>query len=130
MQPVRAYLIGFGRLATDPHQQRGSTFGSALCSDAWGVGYGLETVRLLLGLAFDELHLHRLWGARSPRNETSAKTTTAAGTVEEGTIRAHIPKAGQRRDSVMRAILDDEWAAHGPPRRWGSSLPRAGLAAP
>ncbi|BCL28571.1 GNAT family N-acetyltransferase [Streptomyces aurantiacus] len=107
-------LIGFGRLATDPHQQRGATFGFALRPDTWGKGYGLETVHLLLGLAFEELHLHRVWGARSPLNEASAKTMTAAGMVEEGVIRSHVQKAGQWRDSVVHAIVDDEWAARQP----------------
>ncbi|WP_411147519.1 GNAT family N-acetyltransferase [Streptomyces sp. A30] len=102
-------LIGYGRLAMDPHQQRAATFGFALRPDAWGVGYGLETVRLLLGLGFDDLDLHRIWGARSPLNEASAKTMTAAGMVEEGTIRAHIKKAGRWRDSVVHSILDEEW---------------------
>ncbi|WP_328434826.1 GNAT family N-acetyltransferase [Streptomyces sp. NBC_00425] len=102
-------LIGFGRIATDPHQQRGATFGFALRPDAWGVGYGFETVRLLLALGFEDLGLHRIWGARSPLNEASAKTMTAAGMVEEGTIREHINKAGQWRDSVVHAILDREW---------------------
>ncbi|MDQ0772995.1 ribosomal-protein-alanine N-acetyltransferase [Streptomyces aurantiacus] len=107
-------LIGFGRLATDPHQQRGATFGFALRPDTWGIGYGLETVHLLLDLAFEELHLHRVWGARSPLNEASAKTMTAAGMVEEGIIRAHVQKAGQWRDSIVHAILYDEWAARRP----------------
>jgi RimJ/RimL family protein N-acetyltransferase len=102
-------LIGFGRIATDPHQPRGATFGFALRPDAWGVGYGVETVRLLLALGFEDLELHRIWGARSPLNEASAKTMTAAGMVEEGTIREHINKAGQWRDSVVHAILDHEW---------------------
>ena len=107
-------LIGYGRLAMDPHQQRAATFGFALRPDAWGVGYGLETVRLLLGLGFEELGLHRIWGARSPLNEASAKTMTAAGMVEEGTIREHVLKAGQWRDSVVHAMLDREWAEHAP----------------
>ncbi|MEU0427143.1 GNAT family protein [Streptomyces canus] len=102
-------LIGYGRLAMDPHQQRAATFGFALRPDAWGVGYGLETVRLLLGLGFDDLDLHRIWGARSPLNEASAKTMTGAGMIEEGTIRAHIKKAGRWRDSVVHSILDEEW---------------------
>ncbi|MGF0174543.1 GNAT family N-acetyltransferase [Streptomyces sp. Marseille-Q5077] len=104
-------VIGFGRIATDPHQQRAATFGFALRPNSWGVGYGLETVRLLLGLGFEELELHRIWGARSPLNEASAKTMAAAGMVEEGTIRGHILKAGQWRDSVVHAILADEWTA-------------------
>ncbi|WP_405477787.1 GNAT family N-acetyltransferase [Streptomyces canus] len=107
-------VIGFGRLALDPHQQRAATLGFALRPASWGRGYGLETVRLLLSLGFDELGLHRLWGARSPLNEASAKTMQAAGMVEEGTIREHVLKAGQWRDSVVHAILDHEWAERVP----------------
>lgn len=103
------HVIGFGRLALDPHQQRAATFGFALRPDTWGIGYGLETVRLLLGLGFEDLALHRIWGARSPLNEASAKTMTAAGMVVEGTIRGHIEKAGQWRDSVVHSILFEEW---------------------
>ncbi|MFJ9893589.1 GNAT family N-acetyltransferase [Streptomyces sp. NPDC091280] len=102
-------LIGFGRIATDPHQQRGATFGFALRPDAWGVGYGIETVRLLLALGFEDLGLHRIWGARSPLNVASAKTMAAAGMVEEGTIRSHIKKAGRWRDSVVHSIIEEEW---------------------
>ncbi|MXM62140.1 GNAT family N-acetyltransferase [Streptomyces sp. HUCO-GS316] len=104
-------LIGFGRIATDPHQQRAATMGFALRPDAWGIGYGLETVRLLLGLGFEGLGLHRIWGARSPDNEASAKTMSAAGMVEEGTIREHVQKAGKWRDSVVHSMLDHEWRA-------------------
>jgi RimJ/RimL family protein N-acetyltransferase len=74
-----------------------------------GVGYGVETVRLLLGFGFEDLGLHRIWGARSPLNEASAKTMASAGMVQEGTIRAHIQKAGRWRDSVVHSMLDDEW---------------------
>jgi RimJ/RimL family protein N-acetyltransferase len=106
-----AALIGFGRLATDPHQQRGATIGFALRPDAWGMGYGRETVTLLLGLGFESLDLHRIWGARSPDNEASAKTMASVGMVEEGVIREHVMKAGKWRDSVVHAILDREWVS-------------------
>lgn len=102
-------VIGFGRLALDPHQQRGATMGFALRPEAWGRGYGVETVRLLLAVGFNDLHLHRIWGARSPLNEASAKTMSAAGMVEEGVICEHVLKAGAWRDSVVHAILDREW---------------------
>ncbi len=85
--------------------------GFALRPASWGVGYGLETVKLLLGVAFDDLDLHRVWGARSPLNTASARTMEAAGMVEEGTIREHVFKAGKWRDSVVHAILDREWNA-------------------
>ncbi|MEU2060915.1 GNAT family protein [Streptomyces sp. NPDC013455] len=106
-----ATVVGIGRLALDPHQRRAATLGFALRPDAWGVGYGVETVRLLLGVGFDDLGLHRVWGARSPLNEASARTMAAVGMVEEGVIREHVRKAGKWRDSVVHAILDREWAA-------------------
>lgn len=34
----------------------------------------------------------------------------AAGMLEEGTIREHVQKAGQWRDSIVHAILEREWA--------------------
>ncbi|WP_367048768.1 GNAT family protein [Streptomyces sp. Je 1-332] len=105
----RGGLIGFARLALDPHQQQGATIGFALRPDAWGVGYGVETVRLLLEVGFDELGLHRIWGARSPRNPASIKTMLTAGMREDYTIREHIQKAGRWRDSVVHTILSQEW---------------------
>jgi RimJ/RimL family protein N-acetyltransferase len=104
-------LIGSARLALDPHQQRGATVGFALRPDAWGVGYGVEMVRVLLSLAFEDLDLHRVWGARSPLNEASARTMAAVGMTEEGVIREHVWKAGRWRDSVVHAILDREWSS-------------------
>ncbi|WP_030911234.1 GNAT family N-acetyltransferase [Streptomyces sp. NRRL F-5126] len=104
-------VIGFGRLATDPHQPGAATFGFALRPDTWGAGYGQEMVDLLLGLGFEEIGLHRVWGARSPLNEASARTMSTAGMTEEGIIREHIQKNGVWRDSVVHAILDREWRA-------------------
>ncbi|MFG2227685.1 GNAT family N-acetyltransferase [Streptomyces sp. NPDC048644] len=105
----RGGLVGFGRLAMDPHQPRAATFGFALHPDVWGCGIGTETVGLLLGLGFEQLELHRVWGARSPLNAASARTMTKAGMSEEGRIREHVFKSGAWRDSIVHAILDHEW---------------------
>ncbi|MGR8010644.1 GNAT family N-acetyltransferase [Streptomyces hypolithicus] len=101
-------LVGYARLALDPHQQRAATIGFALRSDAWGIGYGTETVHLLLDLAFDDLDLHRVWAARAPKNEASAKTLLAAGMTEEGRIRGHVFVRGAWRDSLVYGVLKEE----------------------
>lgn len=100
-------LIGFARLALEP--QRAGTIGFALRPDAWGVGYGTETVRALLALAFNELGLHRVWAARSPVNDASARTLEQAGMIEEGRIRDHVHVRGAWRDSITYSVLEHEW---------------------
>ncbi|MFD9812539.1 GNAT family N-acetyltransferase [Streptomyces sp. NPDC059080] len=103
-------LIGFTRLANDPHQQRAATFGIALNPNYWGAHYGLDAVRLLFDFGFDSLGLHRIWGARSPVNAASAHMMATIGMTEEGRIREHIFKSGKWRDSIVHGILDSEWS--------------------
>lgn len=100
-------LIGTARLALGEHQS--GQIGFALRTDQWGQGKGTDTVRLLQHLGFRELGLHRIWGARSPVNEASARTMLTAGMVEEGTIRGHLFIRGGWRDSVVHSILSDEY---------------------
>jgi RimJ/RimL family protein N-acetyltransferase len=106
-------VIGFARLAIDNQHpgQSSAQLGFALRKDAWGQGLGEETVRLLLRLGFDQLELHRLWGARSPANVVSDKLMRKLGMVEEGRIRHHLRIRGQWRDSIVHSILEDEWRA-------------------
>jgi len=104
-------VIGFARLAIDtqhPGQSSGQ-LGFALRADRWGQGLGAETVRLLLRLGFEQLGLHRLWGARSPDNAVSAQVMTKLGMIEEGRIRGHIRIRDTWRDSVVHSILRPEW---------------------
>lgn len=104
-------LVAFARLAIDvghPSQSSGQ-IGFALRADQWGRGLGSEVVRLLLRLGFDELGLYRIWGARDPRNEASARVMAKAGMVEEGRIRGHLKLKDGWRDSVVHSILAPEW---------------------
>jgi RimJ/RimL family protein N-acetyltransferase len=68
-------------------------------------------VRLLLRLGFEQLGVYRVWGARSPANQASARAMTKVGMVEEGVIRGHLKLAGGWRDSVVHSILAPEWQA-------------------
>lgn len=104
-----AELVGYARLAVEPH--RAGQIGFALNPSIWGHGYGTETVRLLLLLGFEQLGLHRIWGARSPKNLASAASMTRNGMIEEGRIRDHVFTHGAWRDSITHVILEDEWQA-------------------
>jgi len=105
-------LIGSARLATGEYAS--AQIGFALGPDHWGQGKGLETVRLLQHLGFSELGPHRVWGARSPLNQASARTMLAAGMIEEGTIRGHLFTRGAWRNSVVHSTLREESAYHRP----------------
>lgn len=105
-------LIGSARLATGEYDS--AQIGFALRPDQWGQGKGRETVRLLHRLGFTELGLHRIWGARSPLNQVSARTMRAAGMIEEGTIRGHLYTRAAWRDSVVHSILREEFDGQQP----------------
>ena len=100
-------VIGFARLATEG--QQAATIGFALNTAHWRQGLGVETVRALCSLGFDDLGLHRLWAARAPLNEASAKTLLRAGLIEEGRIRDHVYVHGAWRDSITYSMLAHEW---------------------
>ncbi|MGA5816842.1 GNAT family N-acetyltransferase [Kitasatospora sp. NPDC094028] len=104
-------LIGYARLATEP--QQAATIGFALHPAEWGKGLGTETVHLLCALGFNTLGLHRIWAARSPLNEASARTLLRAGMTEDGRIRDHVFVHGAWRDSITYSILEHEWSPNG-----------------
>jgi ribosomal-protein-alanine N-acetyltransferase len=105
-------LVGAARLAVGEYES--AQIGFALRPDQWRQGKGAETVRLLERLGFAELGLHRIWGARSPANEASARTMRKAAMIEEGTIRGHLFTRGAWRDSVVHSVLADEYQATRP----------------
>ncbi|MFJ9774052.1 GNAT family N-acetyltransferase [Kitasatospora sp. NPDC101157] len=104
-------LIGYARLATEP--QEAATIGFALHTAERGKGLGTETVHLLCALGFNVSGLHRIWAARSPLNEASARTLLRAGMTEDGRIRDHVFVRGAWRDSIVYSILEHEWTPIG-----------------
>ena len=100
-------LIGTARLALE--EWSAAQVGMALRADHWGRGEGTEAARLVFRLGFRELGVHRIWGARSPRNEVSARLMAAVGMTEQGIIRSHVPRHGVWEDSVTASILEDEY---------------------
>jgi ribosomal-protein-alanine N-acetyltransferase len=100
-------FVGFARLGLGPH--RSGEVGYAVRRDRWGRGYATEAAALLIEFGFRRLHLHRIVGSTGPDNEASQAVLRRLGFTREGVMRDHVFTAGAWRDSVLYALLEDEW---------------------
>ncbi|MGY1549060.1 GNAT family N-acetyltransferase [Streptomyces sp. MN6] len=76
---------------------------------AWGHGYATETVRGVLGWAFDTLDLNRVQADVDTRNGASARVLEKLGFVREGTLREDCVVNGDVSDSWVYGLLRREW---------------------
>lgn len=106
---VGGELAGACRLGVEEWQA--GQVGLALRPDHWGQGKGTETLRLLFRLGFGELGLHRIWGARSPRNEASGRLMARAGMTLEGYVPSHVLRHGTWEDSVTASVTREMFAS-------------------
>lgn len=72
-----------------------------------GKGYMTAAVRLLLGFAFQTLALHRVEAACLPTNQASIALLRKTGFHHEGLARAYLKIAGEWRDHLLFARLQD-----------------------
>jgi ribosomal-protein-alanine N-acetyltransferase len=79
----------------------------------WGRGYATEAARALLALGFDGLGLHRVTATCDPQNLASARVLEKSGMQLEGRLREHVWQRDRWRDSLLYAILEDDWRAAG-----------------
>lgn len=100
-------MIGFARLALTG--VRAAKLGYAVAADHWGHGYATDAVRQLVQFAFDTLDLHRVSAAIGPDNLASIAVVKRLGLTYEGRIRHHVRTNGEWRDSLLYAVLADDW---------------------
>ena len=87
----------------DWRHRRGEV-GFLLARGAWGQGYGIEAMRAVVDHAA-ALGLKRLWARAHAGNERSERLLGALGFEEEGYLRGHIQRAGERRDCKIFGLL-------------------------
>ncbi len=104
-------LIGLVNLDGLDWTNSHAEIGIALTSpDARGQGLAAEALRLLMGYAFHELGLRRLWARVIEDNRASIRLFERAGFQPEGRLREHVLRGGQNRDMLIYGLLRDEFS--------------------
>jgi RimJ/RimL family protein N-acetyltransferase len=80
-----------------------------------GRGYGSDAIKLILGYAFRELNLYRVWLHTLGFNLPAQRAFERAGFKREGAQRGAIWREGRRTDLLYYGMLREEWEAlHSP----------------
>lgn len=79
--------------------------------DHWDQGYGTEAVRALLGFAFREMNLHRVFLRVFEDNVRAIRCYEKCGFQHEGRLREAEFSNGRYRDELLMGILCSEFLA-------------------
>jgi RimJ/RimL family protein N-acetyltransferase len=102
-------LVGQFNLFFVSEQHRQGEIGFVLHPDQQGRGYGVEGARVMLGLGFEGLGLHRIVGRCEGRNAASAGLMERLGMRREAHLIENEFVKGEWADELVYAILDREW---------------------
>ncbi len=84
-------------------------WGFALGPRFWGTGLFLESARLVVDFAFNNLGIHRLEARAACDNARGNAALRKLGAVPEGILRKCCECDGEYRDHVMWSILAEDW---------------------
>ncbi len=91
-------------------KNRNAELGIAIGEKAyWDQGYGTDAIRTLLGLAFREMNLHRVFLRVDADNARGIRCYEKAGFRREGTFREVVFKEGVYRDQYVMSVLQSEF---------------------
>lgn len=83
--------------------------GFELSPEYWGHGYAIEAARAMVRFGFNGLGLHRIWGQCVADNVASWRAMEKVGMHCEGRLRESQWFKGRWWDTMVCAILEDEW---------------------
>jgi RimJ/RimL family protein N-acetyltransferase len=92
----------------DRHAELGIVIGE---KSYWGHGYGTDTVRTMLRLAFEEMNLHRVFLRVDADNERGIRCYERVGFQREGTLRHAAFREGAYVDQHVMGILVHEFTS-------------------
>lgn len=104
--------------------------GYVFARDAWGHGYATEAARASLGALFAQAGMHRVVAECNPQNVASERVMQRLGMRREGYLRQNVfferdAVTGEPlwQDTLVYAILREEWLSTPPAEEWPPSSP-------
>jgi [ribosomal protein S5]-alanine N-acetyltransferase len=98
-------LLGTVSVEIDSFEHKRAEVGYILRRDAWGQGYATEAAGLARDFAFSQLGVYRLWAVCDPDNPASSGVLRKIGMRLEGVMRGDLLVRGERRDSLLHAMV-------------------------
>ena len=98
--------------SVDAHE---ADIGYELSPDHRGRDYATEAASAIVDFGFTELHVHHIWSWCLADNAGSARVLQKLGMRLEGRLRDKEYYRGRWWDTLMFAMLEDEWRASRPP---------------
>ncbi|MFG1608543.1 GNAT family N-acetyltransferase [Actinoplanes sp. NPDC049265] len=111
IDPVTGRVAGTTSIADPDPRQRSLTVGHTWLGRSWqGTGFNAAAKLLLLTYAFETLRTVRVSLVTDVRNLRAQAAIERLGATREGVLRKHRRRAdGSWRDTVLYAIVDDDW---------------------
>jgi RimJ/RimL family protein N-acetyltransferase len=75
----------------------------------WDKGFGADTLKLIIRLAFDKMNLNRVWLTVLADNPRAVRCYEKCGFAREGLLRQESFVDGKYRDVLMMAILKEDY---------------------
>jgi ribosomal-protein-alanine N-acetyltransferase len=102
-------LIGSCDICVVSSENKEGWIGYCLNRQLWRKGYATETAKALLGFGFQGLGLHRIFATVDPANIASINVLGKIDMQLEGHLREHKWVKGKWRNSLLYAVLENEW---------------------
>lgn len=102
-------LVGQTSLYDINYVHKRAEVGIWIGSQYWRKHYAFDALRLLLGYAFDDLHLNRIQSHIFLDNDRSQHLFEKLGFQREGIARQYVCKGSELRDVYAYAILRENW---------------------
>jgi ribosomal-protein-alanine N-acetyltransferase len=103
-------LIGGCGLRQLPHDKEQADVGYCFNRNFWKKGYATEACRRVVKFGFEELNLHRIYAICDAENFASAAVLKRSGMRPEAHFLKDRKVKGNWRDTLLLAVLREEWS--------------------